>query len=101
MKNIFTIMGSLVLLAGVSAHAAEEKEHPCQKIKAACEAAGFKKGDHKKDGKGLFADCMKKIKEGGSVEGVSVPADEVNACKEHMEKHREKREHKKIDSSAK
>lgn len=101
MKTVLiAAIGCLTLIASVSVRA-EEKEHPCKKIQAACEAAGYKKGDHKKNGKGLFMDCMKKIKDGGSVEGVFVPAEEVNACKENAAKHREKKAAKQQGSPAK
>lgn len=73
------------LVAFSAAHAGETG--PCKQIKAACEAGGYVKGNHKKNGKGLFVDCMKKIMAGEAVEGVSVPADEVAACKAKKEKH--------------
>ena len=53
--------------------------HPCEKIKSACEAAGFTKGDHK-DGKGLHKDCMKPIMSGQTVAGVTVDAGDLQAC---------------------
>ena len=62
---------------------AEEKigpNHPCKAIKEACEAAGFKLGDHK-DKKGLWKDCIEPIKNGQTVAGVTVPATEIEACK--------------------
>ena len=71
-------------LVAFSSHAGETG--PCKQIKAACEAGGYVKGSHKKNGKGLYIDCMKKIMAGESVEGVNVPADEVAACKEKKEK---------------
>ncbi|MBS1961403.1 MAG: hypothetical protein JST04_04245 [Bdellovibrionales bacterium] len=72
-------------LVAFSSHAGESG--PCKQIKSACEAGGYVKGNHKKNGKGLFVDCMKKIMAGESVEGVSIPADEVAACKAKKEKH--------------
>jgi len=80
---------SLALLASslvaFSAHA-EEKSHPCKALHAACEAGGYVKGAHKKNGKGLFKDCLKKLMAGESVEGVTVPSDEVAACKAKKDK---------------
>lgn len=62
------------------------EEGPCKQIKTACEAGGFVKGAHKKDGKGLFKDCMKKVLDGKSVAGVTVPAEVVAECKARKEK---------------
>ncbi|MGZ3688578.1 MAG: hypothetical protein ACXWP5_11415 [Bdellovibrionota bacterium] len=57
------------------------KDHPCKKIRVACENANYFRGAHERDGKGLFKDCMKPIMAGKSVEGVTVSADDVAACK--------------------
>ncbi|WP_413574501.1 hypothetical protein ACLVWU_09760 [Bdellovibrio sp. HCB290] len=56
------------------------KTGPCQKIKAACEAAGFVGGDPKAKKK-LWKDCVDPLIEGKSVKGVSVSAADVEACK--------------------
>ncbi len=61
--------------------------HPCEKVKEACEAAGYTKGGHKKDKKGLFADCMKPLMDGKSVNGVTADAAQVSACKEKKAEH--------------
>ncbi|MGZ3695914.1 MAG: hypothetical protein ACXWQO_17625 [Bdellovibrionota bacterium] len=90
MLRVLSIVGALALVVSVAAQAKEEKEHPCMKIKAACEAAGFKKGDHK-DGKGLYKDCLQKIKAGQSVPGVSVTAEDMSACSANVEKRKEKK----------
>lgn len=85
MKSLIT---ALVLLGSVSAFAEHhENSKPCKEIKAACEAAGFKKGDHKEQ-KGLYKDCFQPIMAGQSVAGVTVGADVVNACKEKKETHK-------------
>jgi hypothetical protein len=69
-----------ILFAVSPARAEGERERPCKKLTAACEAGGYLPGQHSK-GKGLHADCMKKLLDGGTVEGVSVSAAEVAACK--------------------
>jgi hypothetical protein len=77
-----TILVSMILAMSFTVMAEElPKDHPCREIKTACEAAGFHKGDHKKNGKGLWLDCMDKLKVGEAVPGVSVSADKVAACK--------------------
>lgn len=78
MKRFITV---LVLLSTVSVFAHGNESKPCQQIKSACEAAGFKKGDHKEK-KGLYLDCLDPILAGQSVAGVSVGSDVVTACKE-------------------
>lgn len=83
MKNLVM---ALVVLGSVSAFANEGKNHPCKEVKAACEAAGFKKGDHKNN-KGLWKDCIDPVMEGKSVAGVTIGSDVIAACKEkHAEK---------------
>jgi hypothetical protein len=76
MKNI---IAALVVLGSVQAFAQAESA-PCKQIKAACGSAGFVKGNHKKDGKGLYKDCMQPILAGKSVVGVTVAQDVVAAC---------------------
>jgi hypothetical protein len=86
MKNLVM---SLIVLSSVQAFADHHEEnHPCKEIKAACEAAGYKKGDHKETGKGLWKDCVQPLAEGKSVAGVSVSADKIAACKAKKEEHK-------------
>ena len=87
---------SLASLLSFSLFAAEDaKNHPCQKIKAACESAGFVKNGHKDNKKGLHVDCMKPLLEGQSVTGVTVSADDISACKTKQAEHKAKKEAKK------
>ncbi len=60
--------------------------HPCKDVAMACKSAGYVKGGAK-DGKGLRKDCMHPILSGKSVEGVSVSADAVAACKARIAEH--------------
>jgi hypothetical protein len=72
----------LLSMAGI-AHANKAEQIPaCEKIVKACESSGFKAGDHKKNHKGLWVDCVGAIAKGQSVEGVTATADEAKACKE-------------------
>ena len=51
MKQLLMIAA---ILASASVYAQGEKgSKPCLEIKQACEAAGFKKGEHKEGSKGL------------------------------------------------
>jgi hypothetical protein len=54
--------------------------HPCAKLKAACEAAGYVKGGAK-EGKGLLKDCMMPVMAGHPVNGVTADAADVASCK--------------------
>ncbi|HTL13269.1 MAG TPA: hypothetical protein VL588_12315 [Bdellovibrionota bacterium] len=87
MKRSLLVLIAALTFAPVFANAddaakpAGKGEKPCMKVKAACEAAGFKKGGHKDGNKGLHVDCMKKIMGGESVEGVTVSSSDVDACK--------------------
>ena len=51
-----------------------------QVIVKSCEDAGFVKGGHK-TGKGLYKDCVKPIKAGQIVTGVTVDQSLLQACK--------------------
>ena len=91
MKALYVCMVVALLAAGSVAQAAEgHKEGPCRKIKEACEAAGFMPKGHKQK-KGLMADCMKPIIEGGTVEGVTVSPEDVQACKEKRDARKAKK----------
>ena len=61
------------------------KDGPCSKIWQACTAAGFTKDGAA--GKDLRTNCMKPIMDGQSVEGVTVDAANVQACKDMKGKH--------------
>jgi len=78
-KQLSTLVLSMMILSA-SAFAAEEKSHPCQKLRAACEAGGYYKGGHKKGSKGLYKDCMASLKAGKSVEGVNADPADISAC---------------------
>jgi hypothetical protein len=53
----------------------------CANIAKACEAAGFKAGDHQKNGKGLWLDCFAPIAKGKTVNGVTgVTRKEAKSC---------------------
>jgi hypothetical protein len=74
-----------------ASYAADTPSHPCKDIKTACTGGGYLPHTHKKTGKGLYVDCMKKIMNGETVEGVSVTADTVSACKARKEKRHERK----------
>jgi hypothetical protein len=74
------------------------KDHPCQRIEQACKAAGFVKGGAK-EGKGLYANCMKPILKGKSVAGVTVDAATLQSCQGNMAKAAQHDDKNKEDSS--
>lgn len=87
--NLAVLFLALAVIAPRWAMANEEhKNHPCKEIKAACEAAGFKKGAHKDGNKGLWKDCIEPLKEGKTVAGVNVTPEQVAACKAKKEQHK-------------
>jgi hypothetical protein len=93
MKTIALV--AAIALSSAFAQAKPKHEGPCQKIRKSCEAAGFAKGAHKTNGKGLFVDCMKKIMNGETVAGVTVDAQDVSKCKEvKAKRHARKAAHK-------
>jgi hypothetical protein len=84
------IILSMIVFSFSVAFAQDETSKPCLEVKKACELAGFTKGKHK-DGKGLYKDCMQKLGSGESVEGVSISADAISACKEKRTDLKEKK----------
>ena len=52
----------------------------CANIAKQCEAAGFQPGEHKKNGKGLWVDCIQVIAKGGTVSGVTATKEEAQSC---------------------
>jgi hypothetical protein len=97
MKTL-VLMGCVIALAGSMSIAdmttapapGGRKMGPCKQIIAACESAGFEKGMHKKDGKGLFKDCLDPILAGQTVAGVTVDPSLVPACQAAKAKHQQK-----------
>ncbi|MBL7671210.1 MAG: hypothetical protein JNM39_12065 [Bdellovibrionaceae bacterium] len=84
-KNMLTttcLTASLPILFGISLSAQARgfnKNHPCHNIKVACEAAGFTQGKSGQ-GRGLWVDCLSKIRAGSPVPGVAILPTEVEAC---------------------
>jgi hypothetical protein len=60
-------------------------DHPCKEIRTACSAAGFAKGNH--NGKSLGKDCVKPIRAGQTVAGVTIDPSVVQACNVKKAKH--------------
>ena len=92
MKKINSLVIAIALGTSAFAGSAFAREDgPCRQIKESCESAGFKKGDHKANGKGLYVDCMKKIMNGESVPGVAASGEQVAACKAKKAEHAAKK----------
>ncbi len=92
LNNTLVALALILLASSASAH-----EHAvpseCTAIAAACEAAHYMPGEHKKNGKGMWADCIHAIAKGKTVEGVSgFSADDAKKCAKakHASKHHEK-----------
>ena len=62
----------------------ETSDLPCLEVKKACESAGFSKGKAK-EGRGLVKDCMRKLSEGQSVDGVKLNPAVIKACKDNRD----------------
>lgn len=93
MKNLTLALMTLALTTPAFA----EGSHPCKQIVSACEAAGFTKGGHKNK-KGLWKDCVGPIKNGKTVEGVTVDSKIIDGCKAKAEERKEKKESEKSKS---
>ena len=78
----FTVL-VLTLALGSLAHAQKPMELPaCSSLAKSCEAAGFMPGEHKKDGKGLWVDCIGAIAHGKTVAGVTATQADAKACED-------------------
>lgn len=81
MKTSLLVAAALALGSLANAQGTKAKDDPaCANIVKACEGAGFAPGDHKKGGKGLWADCVHKLAKGETVAGVTATQDEAKAC---------------------
>lgn len=79
MKQV--IMTSLIVLSSVISFAADKNlPAECTTIASQCEAAGFMPGAHKKNGKGLWVDCVHVVAKGQTVTGVTATKDDAIAC---------------------
>jgi hypothetical protein len=87
MKAVLSAVGCSIALWSGSLWAGADVKHPCKTLKSACEAAGYYKGGHKQDNKGLWKDCMQPLLDGKTVAGVSADAAVVAACKEKKADH--------------
>ena len=82
MKNLKLVLLASIFGLNVSAFAAEAvtNDPACTAVVAACEAAGYKPGEHKQNSKGLWVDCIGAIAKGKTVEGVSSSKEEARGC---------------------
>jgi hypothetical protein len=75
------MVGLSTSLAASLARADKATDIPaCSSIAKSCEAAGFEPGDHKKNGKGLWVDCIHAIAKGKTVAGVTGTEAEAKSC---------------------
>jgi hypothetical protein len=93
MKNLKFVLLASIFGLNVSAIAAEAvaNDPACTTIVGACEGAGYHPGEHKKNGKGLWVDCVGAIAKGKTVAGVTNTQKEARAC---MKAKRQARRHK-------
>jgi hypothetical protein len=82
MKNLKFVLLASIFGMNVFAFAAETavNDPACTAIVAACEGAGYKPGEHKQNGKGLWVDCVGAIAKGKTVEGVNGTPKEARDC---------------------
>lgn len=92
MKRVQTVLSLTVLFSALTAFGEKPVDSPaCSAAVKACEAAGYEPGDHKKNGKGLWVDCIHAIAKGKTVAGVSVSQADAKACMEAAKAHRKQK----------
>lgn len=84
MKPLILILKFILVFSMQTQYASaqESNEHqdgPCIKLMEACKAAGYNKSMNLK--KSLSKDCLQPLLNGQKVEGVTVNADDIEACK--------------------
>lgn len=90
MKNAFVLaLIAVSMMSQTQEAAAKASALPeCVEPVAACEAAGYKPGDHKKTGKGLWVDCIAARAHDKAVEGVTITKEAAKACADAHKSHR-------------
>jgi hypothetical protein len=89
---------ALLLAVGSFAYAEKPADLPqCASIAKSCEAAGYQPGEHKKNGKGLWADCVHAIAKGKTVTGVTATQADAKACQEAAHAARRERREKRAN----
>ena len=88
--KLVLITASLLMVGAVAqAKGGKPKDDPaCANIAKQCEAQGFMPGAHKRNGKGLWADCVGKIAKGETIAGVNATVDEAKACAAAAKSHK-------------
>lgn len=84
--------GALVLSTKSFAEKAAELPE-CAGPVAACEKAGFEPGEHKKNGKGLWVDCIGARAHDKAVAGVTISKEEAKTCADAKKAHRQAKKH--------
>ena len=88
--KVFLILTLLACSTSFADHKKAADIPECVSIAKSCETANFKEGDHKKNGRGLWLDCIGPISHGKTVEGVTGHSQgEAKKCTEAM-KHSKK-----------
>jgi len=91
--SLMALAGSIALADTATTPPAPMKGNgPCKQIIQACQQAGFEKGEHKTDGKGVYKDCLTPILAGQTVAGVTIDPSVVTSCQEMRAKHQQKKQ---------
>jgi hypothetical protein len=91
MVSLMALTGSVCLADAPAPATTAKPMGPCKQIMQACTQAGYEKGMHKKDGKGLYKDCLDPILAGTPVAGVTVDPAVVTSCQQNRAKHQQKK----------
>ncbi len=76
------IILSFSLLFAFSSGAYAAAKNPCEKIREACNSAGFMPGEASTN-KGLVKNCLSVLMKGGSVPGITASNEDIQACKDN------------------
>lgn len=100
-----TVISTLFLsanFAGAQDQNKSGKGNPaCQRVRVACESAGYQKGADKGSGKRRGKNCVSPLLEGKEVQGVTVAAADIKACAEHRAAKRKSKSDRRVAKALK
>jgi hypothetical protein len=88
MQKRIAIVTVLVVAAVAAFIFLQPDPGPCRKIRAACEAQGFKRGRTPSERRAFQENCFRPLLEGQAIHDVKIDQDVATACKERQSKRR-------------
>jgi hypothetical protein len=91
MQKRIAIVTILVIIAVGTFVFLQPDPGPCRKIRATCEAQGFRRGRTSAERRAFQENCFKPLLDGQSVHEVKIDEDLATACKQRQNKRRNRK----------